>query len=348
MTGRHLQRARAEVELNALVADHRDAPLDERDDHLAADRVAPSLVAGIHGDGNVGEDRRHARGRDRHATLRTVGERIERIRQRVVDLAVDQLQVRQRRLVKRTPVDDPVRAIDPPLAIQVHEEAHHGAHVVVVHREALAPVVHRRAHAPELLHDLAAVLAQPVPDELLELLAAELLTTATLLGQVLLDGVLRRDAGVVVPRLEQRVETPHALVAHERVGERELKRVTGMELTRDVRRRVRDDEGRPRIVGLGGVKPLVLPGALPAPLDTLRLVQRLHHASLALLPRGLRQPVRSRRNYASEYSRASTHVCRSSMTRVSCRPTARRSTSRSSSFRSRATKGCRHVFPSAA
>src|SRR4029077_9384612 len=100
-------------------------------------------------------------------------------------------------------VDDPVRAVDPALLVQVHEEAHDGADVALVHREALAPVVERRAGAPELEPDLAAVLAQPLPDALLERLAAEVLARLALGRQMLLDGVLRRDAGVVEAGLEE-------------------------------------------------------------------------------------------------------------------------------------------------
>ena len=37
---RHLQRARPELRLDALVGDHRHAPLDERHDHLASDACA--------------------------------------------------------------------------------------------------------------------------------------------------------------------------------------------------------------------------------------------------------------------------------------------------------------------
>ena len=62
---RDLQRAGAEVELDALVGDHRDAALDHGDDRPPSDQVAVAHVVGVHGDGDVGEDRRGAGGRDR-------------------------------------------------------------------------------------------------------------------------------------------------------------------------------------------------------------------------------------------------------------------------------------------
>src|SRR5207244_8643331 len=120
------------------------------------------------------------------------------------------LEVGERRLMERTPVDDSVRAIDPALPVEMNEEVHDRADVGVVHREALAPVVHRSADAPELQHDLAAVLAQPLPDQRFEGFPAEILTGLPLLCEVLLDGVLRRDAGMVEARLEEGVVALHA------------------------------------------------------------------------------------------------------------------------------------------
>ena len=57
---RDLQRARAELGLDARVRDHRDAPPDDRDDDLLADRVGVARVVRVHGDRDVGEDRRRA------------------------------------------------------------------------------------------------------------------------------------------------------------------------------------------------------------------------------------------------------------------------------------------------
>ena len=133
-----------------------------------------------------------------------VDERIADVRERVVDVDVRDLEVGERGQVERAPVDDPVRAVDPALLPQVDEEAHDGADVRLVHREALAAVVERGADAAELHHDLAAVLAQPLPDALLERLAAEVVPRLPFEREVLLDGVLGRDARVVVAGLEER------------------------------------------------------------------------------------------------------------------------------------------------
>ena len=149
---RHLQRAGAELGLDAFVGDHRHVPLDERHDRLLADDAGVPLVLRMDGDGDVGEDRRRAHGRDRHVA-RAVGQRVADVDELVVDLEVIELEIGERAQVERAPVDDAVVAVEPAALPEVDEELQHRADVVVVHREALAPVVHRRAHAPELRHD---------------------------------------------------------------------------------------------------------------------------------------------------------------------------------------------------
>ena len=65
--------------------------------------------------------------------------------------------------------------------------------------------------------DAAADLADPLPDALLELLAAEVVAGHAFLGELLLDDVLRGDAGVVDARQPERGVAEHAVPADERV-----------------------------------------------------------------------------------------------------------------------------------
>src|SRR4029450_8526791 len=97
----------------------------------------------------------------------------------------------------------------------------------------------------------------------------------SLADEVLLDRVLRRDARVVVPGLEEGVVALHPPPADESVGESELQRVPHMELAGDVRRRMGDDEGLATALGVGLVVALLLPRLLPALFDALRTVQRV-------------------------------------------------------------------------
>jgi hypothetical protein len=277
VAGGHLQRARAEILLHPLVGDDRDAPLDEGHDHFTADEVAVALVIRVHCDCNVRKNRRRPHRRDGDVAV-AVCERIANVGQDVVHLDVLELEVRQRRPMERAPVDDPVRSVNPALAIEVDEEAHYRADVRVVHGEALATVVERGAHAAKLEHDLAAVLAQPVPHECDEGFASELLAALPLLREVPLDGVLRRDPSMVESGLEERVVPLHPPGANDRVGERELECVAEMEVAGDVRRRVGDREALSGGIGVRIVVALFLPGPLPALFDPFGLVARIHLA----------------------------------------------------------------------
>ncbi len=137
---RHLQRARPELTLDERVRDDRHAPLDVRHDRFLADELAVALVLRMNRDRDVRQDRRRTDGCDRDAAL-TVRKRIRDVQQCVVDVDVVELEIRQRARVEWTPVDDAVVAVDPAAAVQVDEKAHHGARVLVVERESLAPVV---------------------------------------------------------------------------------------------------------------------------------------------------------------------------------------------------------------
>ncbi len=81
---------------------------------------------------------------------------------------------------------------------------------------------------------------------------------------------------MVVTGLEQDVVALHAPGADDRVGERELERVAEVQVARHIRWRVRDREALALRVGVGGVKPFLLPGLLPALFDALRFVERIH------------------------------------------------------------------------
>jgi hypothetical protein len=82
---------------------------------------------------------------------------------------------------------------------------------------------------------------------------------------------------MVVAGLPERVVALHAVPPDEHVLDRAVERVPHVQLARHVRRRHADDV---RVVatlaGAGPVEPLLLPGPLPALLDTLRAVERLH------------------------------------------------------------------------
>ena len=121
------------------------------------------------------------------------------------------------------------------------------------------------------------VSSQVAPDALDERVAAELLARGALLRELLLDDVLGRDAGVVVARLPERVVALHPVPADQHVLDRAVERVAHVQRAGDVRRRHADHERLlAALARARAVEAFVLPGALPALLDAVRLVQRLH------------------------------------------------------------------------
>ena len=227
------------------------------------------------GDSDVGEDRRRPHRRHGDVT-RAVRERVTDVVERVVDVRVLDLEIRDGAAAAWAPVDDAVRAVDPAAPVEMHEEAQHGPDVALVHREALAPVVERGPQPAVLVHDHAAEPLEPLPDARLERLAAEILPGEALLGQIPLDDVLGPDPGVVVARLPEDVEAPHPVPADEHVLVGRVHGVAHVQLARDVRGRDRDRVRRPARARLRRVEALLLPRALPALLDQVRAVLAVH------------------------------------------------------------------------
>ena len=135
----------------AVVGDDRQLAADDRQHGRAADEVPVALVLRMHGDRGVAEHRLGTRRRDHQpvapvAARRRVGD--------VVELALDgprlDLEVGDRGVQRRRPVDHVLAAIDQPLVVEPHEGVAHRAREAGVEREALARPVAAGAEQLEL------------------------------------------------------------------------------------------------------------------------------------------------------------------------------------------------------
>ena len=142
-------------------------------------RSRVALVVGIDGDGGVGQHRLRAHGGDGQHLVGALDRVVDRV-ERVLDLAVLDLEVGDRRVRARVPVDHVVVAVDVALVEELLEDAVDGADVALVEGEALALVVAGGAEPLVLLDDPRAVLLLPLPDPLDEGLAAELVAVDAL------------------------------------------------------------------------------------------------------------------------------------------------------------------------
>ena len=123
--GRDLERAGAESDLDVLVGHHRHPALSERHDRETPDEVRVALVGRVHAHPGVAEHRHRAhRGRGQVAAAL---ERIVDLVEHVVDVLVPDLEIADRRLAARAPVDHAVVAEQVAAPVELDEHLAHGA-----------------------------------------------------------------------------------------------------------------------------------------------------------------------------------------------------------------------------
>ena len=104
--------------------------------------------------------------------------------------------------------------------MKAHEHFGDRGGKIGLHGEARAAPVAGRTEAPQLVQDVIALLLTPLPHQLHERLAAEVVARLALRAQRLLHRVLRGDAGVIGAGLPERLETAQPTEADHHVLER--------------------------------------------------------------------------------------------------------------------------------
>ena len=268
----HLDRAGAEGGVHVRVGHDRDRPAGQRELDHGADQVTVPVVVGVDGDGGVAE---HGLGSccgdDDAAVTIAVADRD----QFALVVGVIDLDVGQGGQAARAPVDDPLGPVDQLVVEQPLEDRLDGPGQPLVHREPLTGPVHAVAEAAHLAEDAAAVLGLPLPDALHERLAAEVVAGQAVLGELALDHVLGRDAGVVHARQPERAVALHPAPPDDGVAQRVVERVADVQRAGDVRRREHDGEARGVgiLLGLGREVARLLPVLVTAGLHLGRRVR---------------------------------------------------------------------------
>jgi hypothetical protein len=284
MGGGHLDRAGSELGVHEHgVGDHGERAVEKRvADQLADQRPVPRVVR-MDGHRRIAEHGLRAARRD--DDLATFDERIREIPHPAVDLLVDDLEVGERRQTARAPVDEPVRPVDQPFAVQRDEGVTNGVREHLVEREPLARPVARGTQRLRLLRDVVLVLRLPLPHPFEERFPPELLAARPLLRQLSFHHDLRGDPRVVGTGQPQRVEPLHAPPADDEVLEGELQRVTDVQLAGHVRGWYEDNKRLLRGRNLGRERPGRFPGTVPPGLErgrveSSRQLVRTPHAPL--------------------------------------------------------------------
>ena len=193
--------------------------------------------------------------------------------------------VGQRRLTGRTPVDDPVSAVDYALFVEIYEHFEHRLGTALVHGERLARPVARRTETTELLFYPAAVFLFPCPRAFQKTFSADVFFGKPLFFLHVLDDLdLGRDRRVIGARQPERAIPAHTLVTYDDVLYRLVERMPHMQLPRYVGRRHHDGERLFLLVYLCGEIALALPLLVQSAFEILRIVGLLHiHNKTSLL-----------------------------------------------------------------
>ncbi len=251
-----------------VVGDDRDLHVDDGQQHGAADQVPVALVVGVHGDGGVAQHRLDPGGGDDDRLRGIVERAVADGHQFTGILRVLDLDVGQRGVTPRAPVDDPLRAVDQPVVEELLEDRLHRGGQALVEGESLPVPVDGIAQPLHLPEDGSAGFGLPVPDLLHEQLAAEVVTGLAVDRQLPLHHVLGGDPGMVHARQPEHLVTRHPVPAGEDVHQRVIQGMADVQGARDIGRRQHDRERPLRAAEYRLLVRPEVPGSHPA------LVQR--------------------------------------------------------------------------
>ncbi len=137
-------------------------------------------------------------------------------------------------IADRAPVDNLCPFIDPAFFMHLAEHFGHGLITALIHCKALSVPVTGGTHFFKLFDNPAAVLSSPVPGTLKKLLPAQIMFINPLFFQGLYNFYFRGNAGMVRPRLPERVVALHPLITDQNILHRIIERMSHMELPRDI------------------------------------------------------------------------------------------------------------------
>ena len=269
--GGELHYAASEFAVHETVRDDGNFAIHQRQQNFAPHQARVALIVRVHGHARIPQHCFRARGRHHHV-FRCADDGVAQVPQFAVALLVNRFQVADRRQAARAPVDNVPPAINQAVFMEAHKNFADRAGEPGVHGEALARPVAALAERDHLARDRAAGFRLPLPDFLLELLAAQVAVVDAFFGQLPYHHALGGDAGVVGAGQVERVVAAHAVPAREDVDLGVIEHMPDMQRAGDVGRR--DDNGK-HFTGrarIGAIQPFVVPGLRPALLDFLRLV----------------------------------------------------------------------------
>ena len=229
---------------------------------FGAHEMCIAFVVGVHGNRGVAEHRLQP-GRGHHdVRLRVVEGTVPEADQLALDVGVGHLDVADRGLQHRRPVDQALGLVDEAVVEHLLEHGVHRARESLVHGEAFARPVDAVTQAAHLFTDVAGDLGLLLPHAFDERLTAQVVAGLALGGQLAFDHRLHGDRGVVHTGQPQHFVALHAFAPGQRIHQHMLVGVPHVQRTVDVRRR--DDDRERRFVArrVGGEVPRVYPALI--------------------------------------------------------------------------------------
>ncbi len=242
MRRRDLDGTRPLLRIAVFIRDDRNHPVNERKLCISANQTAITRIFRMHRNRDIAEHGLGPRRRNRDGPSLLAIDGIANVPEMAFDFPALHFEIGDRGLQFRIPIDQTVVAIDQLFAVKPDENAPHRGGKPLIEGKPLAPPIERGAEAAQLLRDLATGLGFPLPDALQKFFAPEFLARGALGREQALDHHLRRNPGVIGPRLPQRIKPLHALPADQHVLQGEGERMTHMQAARDVGRRNHDGE----------------------------------------------------------------------------------------------------------
>ncbi len=237
----------------------------------------------MNGHSRVPQHGLRTRGGD-HDALFAVQERILNIIQLGLFLFVFDLDIREDRPAVGAAVDQVIVPVDQPFVIEVDKNAPHRVGESFVQSKPFPCPVQRGPELLQLVDDDASILIFPIPGDLHELVASDLLPRQSLLLKALLDHVMDGDARVVCSRKPESVVSLHPPPANDDIRESEAEGMAHMQRASDIGRRKNHGEHFLRGGELRDKQPLIDPVCVPLLLNRSWVVRFfknalvLHHA----------------------------------------------------------------------
>ena len=255
----------AELAVDVLVEDDRDAAAGHRHHRALAVEVGVPLVLRVDADGGVRQDGLRTRRGNGEPVVRAL-DLVAHVVKLGLLLGVKDLLVRDGGQGLGVPIDHAQAAVDVALGVQVEEGVDDAAGVMRVQREVGPFPVTAGAKFAKLLEYDAAVFAGPVPRVLEKGVAAEVRLLDALVAQFADHLGFRCDGGVVGSRHPACVLSLHARPAHQHVLNRIVEHVAHVEHPGHIGRG-NDDRIRLAVIGHTAERLGVLPGLGPSVFD---------------------------------------------------------------------------------